>query len=393
MRIAQLAPPLETVPPARYGGTERVIHTLTEELVSRGHDVTLFASGDSQTSARLVPICEQAVWHRESAPSDFMPVWSIALGKIARELDQFDVVHSHIDHLGFPLARRTRVPFVTTLHGRLDLPGLPEVLCEFVDLPLVSISDAQRRPVEWANFLETVHHGIRLDDFHFNPRGGEYLAFLGRVSPEKGLDTAIRVARRVGMPLKVAARMPLPVTHHPNAPVDAEYWREVIQPLLGSDVEILGEIGGAEKDAFLGNAAALLFPIRWPEPFGLVMIEALACGTPVIALRHGSVPEVVRDGVTGFVVDTEDELVDSVLQLLTIDRQACRMDAERRFSPSAMATAYECLYTRLVNGPPAQLDQPQGPRYGSPMNVSASGSRASGQSDGLTWRRSEALRG
>jgi glycosyltransferase involved in cell wall biosynthesis len=350
MRIAQLAPPLEAVPPARYGGTERVIHTLTEELVERGHEVTLFASGESQTSARLVPICDQALWHRNPAPRDFSPAWSIALGKIARELDDFDVVHSHIDHLGFPLARRTRVPFLTTLHGRLDMPEVAEVLREFRDLPLVSISQAQRRLVEWARFVSTVYHGVRLDNFHFNGGGGDYLAFLGRISPEKGLDTAIRVARRAGMPLKVAARMPMTFADDRNALSDAEYWNGVIQPLLGSDVEMLGEIGGAEKDAFLGNAAALIFAIRWPEPFGLVMIEALACGTPIVALRNGSVPEVVRDGITGFVVDTEDELVESIAQLQSIDRCACRREAEVRFSPSAMATAYERLYEGLSIG-------------------------------------------
>ena len=350
MRIAQLAPPLEAVPPARYGGTERVIHTLTEELVRRGHEVTLFASGDSHTSARLVPTCEQAVWHRQPA-RDVMPVWSVVVGKLQRQLHEFDVVHSHIDHLGFAVARQSHVPVVTTLHGRLDIQEVREVLCEFADVPLVSISNAQRRPVDWANFVATVHHGIQLDDFHFNPHSGDYLAFLGRVSPDKGLDTAIRVARRAGMPLKVAARMPLATAHDVNARGDAVYWTDVVRPLLGPDVELVGEIGGSEKDEFLGNAAALLFPIRWPEPFGLVMVEALACGTPVLALHNGSVPEVVRDGLTGFVVDNEDELAASIDRLWTIDRNVCRQDAESRFSPTAMATAYEQVYADLLERP------------------------------------------
>jgi glycosyltransferase involved in cell wall biosynthesis len=355
MRIAQVAPPLEAVPPARYGGTERVIHTLTEELVRRGHEVTLFASGDSRTSARLVPTCEQAVWHREPPPRDVTPVWSTVIGKLLRQFDEFDVVHSHIDHVGFPLARQARVPLITTMHGRLDLREIHEVLSEFAEVPLVSISDAQRLPVKWANFVATVHHGIELDEFHFNARGGEYLAFLGRVSPEKGLDTAIRVARKAGMPLKVAARMPLPTPHDLNARADAVYWTDVIQPLLGPDIELVGEIGGQQKDAFLGKAAALLFPVRWPEPFGLVMAEALACGTPVLALRNGSVPEVVRDGATGFVVESEEDLASSVDRLWTIDRQTCRADAERRFSPRAMAAAYERVYACLLNRTVARI--------------------------------------
>jgi glycosyltransferase involved in cell wall biosynthesis len=348
MRIAQLAPPLEAVPPARYGGTERVIYSLTEELVRRGHEVTLFASGDSRTSARLVPICDEAVWHRDPQPHDFMATWSVALGRMARELDDFDVVHSHIDHFGFPLSRLARTPVVTTLHGRLDLPEAQAVLQEFSDVPLVSISRAQQTPAEWANFVGTVHHGIELEKFHFNPRAGEYLAFLGRVSAEKGLDAAIRVARRAGMPLKVAARMPLPFSHDAHAAADAEYWRSAIVPLLDDDVELVGEIGGAKKDAFLSNAAALLFPTQWPEPFGLVMVEALACGTPVLALNNGSVPEIVRHGVTGFIADTEEKLMESVAGIGSINRLDCRRDAEARFSPAAMATAYEQVYAKLV---------------------------------------------
>jgi glycosyltransferase involved in cell wall biosynthesis len=348
MRIAQLAPPVETVPPARYGGTERVIATLTEELVRRGHEVTLFASADSHTSARLIPTCEQAVWHRDPPLRDPAPAWSRAVGTLMRHVDEFDVIHSHLDHFGFPLARASAVPVVTTLHGRLDLPEVKEALAEFNDVPLVSISDSQRRPVDWANFVATVQHGMPLDGLTFKPRPGDYLAFLGRVSADKGLDIAIRVARQVDMPLKVAARMPLPTTQNVDARRDAEYWQTVIRPMLGTDVELIGEVGGDEKDALLGNAAALLFPIRWPEPFGLVMIEALACGTPVLAMRQGSVPEVIQDGLTGYVVDTEEELVESVRRLWAIDRAACRHDVETRFSPSAMAEAYLRVYEQLI---------------------------------------------
>ena len=349
MRIAQLAPPFESVPPAGYGGTERVVHTLVEELVRRGHEVTLFASGDSHTSAQLIPTVRQAVWHHEPRYTDLAPFWSVVVGKALRELDGFHVVHSHLDHFGFPLARHSRVPVVTTLHGRLDLPELQPVFGEFTDVPLVSISDAQRKPVPRANFVATVHHGIELDQFTFNADSGNYLAFLGRVSAEKGLDTAIRIARRAGWRLKVAARMPLPFCEDPNVRADWEYWEQVIRPLLGSDVEFVGEVNGAEKDVFLRDAAALLFPIRWPEPFGLVMIEALACGTPVLALRRGSVPEVIRDGVTGFVRDTEDQLVETIRHLGTIDRGDCRRDVETRFSPMVMVDAYEQVFERLAS--------------------------------------------
>jgi len=348
MRIAQLAPPLERVPPVGYGGTERVVHTLTEELVRRGHEVTLFASADSQTSARLVPTGDVAEWHREPPHGDFMPSWSVVLGKALRELDQFDVFHSHLDHFGFALTRASHVPVVTTLHGRLDLPELQPVYREFDEVPLVSISDAQRRPVGWANFVATVYHGLDLDRFTFGAGRGEYLVFLGRVSPEKGLDAAIRIARRAGLPLKVAARLPLPFQQDANARDDWTYWEHVVQPLLGSDIDFIGEVAGAQKDQLLGGAAALLFPIRWPEPFGLVMIEALACGTPVLALRRGSVPELIRHGVTGYVADNEDQLAEFTLRLPLLDRERCRAEAETRFSAAAMASGYERVYDGLV---------------------------------------------
>lgn len=349
MRIAQLAPPFETVPPLRYGGTERVVATLTEELVRRGHDVTLFAAGGSQTSARLLPTVERALWYQRPRPTDFNPYWATTLGRVWRHIDEFDIIHSHLDFFGYPLARAGGRPVVTTLHGRLDLPDLQPLYREFDDVPLVSISDAQRQPMPNANWAATVYHGIELDELTFNPNMGGYLAFLGRISPEKGLDTAIRVARRAGVPLLIAARMPLPHLHDPNVRADWEYWENEVQPLLESkQVELLGQLGGKDKDEFLHNAAALLFPIRWPEPFGLVMVEALACGTPVLALDEGSVPELVDDGRTGFICKTEDELVEAVGRIPDLDRAQCRAEAERRFSPGAMVDAYERVYADVM---------------------------------------------
>ncbi len=349
LRIAQLAPPFESVPPARYGGTERVIATLTEELVRRGHQVTLFASGDSHTLARLIPTVPQALWHAKPAYPDFAPFWAVILGQVWREIEHFDVVHSHLDYFGFPMARAGIRPIVTTLHGRLDLPQLEPLYAEFTDVPLVSISDAQRRPVPNSNWQATVYHGIDLDQYTFNPSRGRYLAFLGRISSEKGVDTAIRIARCAAMPLKIAARLPLPFSNDANARADRVYYEQEVEPLLeGSGVELIGQVGGKEKDDFLGHAAALLFPIRWPEPFGLVMAEALACGTPVLALCRGSVPEVLRDAVTGFIRDTEDELVEAVTKIGEIDRARCRAEAEQRFSPCVMADAYEQVYARVI---------------------------------------------
>jgi glycosyltransferase involved in cell wall biosynthesis len=350
MRIAQVAPPFESVPPARYGGIERVVATLTDELVQRGHDVTLFASGDSRTAARLVPIVDRALWHREPPYKDLAPFWPIALGYVAEHLSEFDVVHSHLDCWAFPLARVAPCPVVTTLHGRRDAPELQPLYRVFSDIPLVSISDAQRAPVAFANWAATIYHGIELEQFTFNPHPRGYLAFLGRIAPEKGLDTAIRVARRSGLPLQIAARKPLQFSRDPEVRKDWRHFNEVIEPLLdASGAEFIGEVGGRDKDLFLGGAAALLFPIRWPEPFGLVMAEALACGTPVLALRQGSVPEVIRHGVTGWICDTEDELVEAVGRINEIDRAACRADAERRFSPGAMAAEYEQVYHRLMS--------------------------------------------
>jgi glycosyltransferase involved in cell wall biosynthesis len=359
VRIAQVAPPFESVPPPAYGGTERVISTLTEELVRRGHDVTLFAPGDSRTTARLVPTVPRALWRREPPYQDTAPFWSIVLGRVWREALDFDVVHSHLDVFGFPLARAAPCPVVTTLHGRLDLPELAPVFAEFDDVPLVSISGSQRQPVPNARWVATIHHGIDLDQFRCRTAAGAYLAFLGRVSPGKGLDTAIRVARRTGWPLKIAAREPLPAHFTPDAREDWLYYDQTIRPLLGeSGIEFFGEVGGEAKAELLCNAAALLFPIRWPEPFGLVMPEALASGTPVLALRRGSVPELIEDGVTGFVRDDEDGLVEAVGKLDHLDRARCRAEAERRFSPGAMAEAYERIYDQLCSADVARAVRP-----------------------------------
>jgi glycosyltransferase involved in cell wall biosynthesis len=282
---------------------------------------------------------------------------AVTLGKLVRELGKFDVVHNHLDYLAYPLARLASCPLVTTLHGRLDLPEYAHVYREFGDVPLVSISDAQRRPVAAANWVGTVYHGIPLEEFTFNPRPGRYLAFLGRISPDKGLDTAIRVARQSGLPLRIGARKPLRLKGDANVEADWEHYHNDIKPLLErGHATLVGEVAGDDKDRFLRNAAALLFPIRWPEPFGLVMAEALACGTPVIALRDGSVPEVIVDGVTGFICSSEEEMVAAVGRLGEIDRARCRAEAERRFSPATMARAYERVYEHLL-GQSRTVDQ------------------------------------
>ncbi|MBV9172824.1 MAG: glycosyltransferase family 4 protein [Chloroflexi bacterium] len=350
MRIAQVAPPFESVPPSGYGGTERVIYTLTEDLVRRGHDVTLFAAGDSNTSAHLEPTVDQALWHNDPPFKDLNPFWSMTLDAVWDHVQEFDVVHSHLDYWGYPLARHSQVPVVTTLHGRLDMPELVPLYRRFSDVPLVSISNSQRTPVAWANWVATVYHGIDLDVYTLNPKPGHYLAFLGRISPEKGLDTAIRVAKRADMPLRIAARKPLRHSD-PNVQADWHHYQHEVKPLLdGRHARLIGEVDGREKDELLRNAAALLFPIRWPEPFGLVMAEALACGTPVIAFGEGSVPEVIEDGVTGFICSTEDEMVEAVRRLPELDRERCRAEAERRFSPDAMGAAYEKVYDRVRAG-------------------------------------------
>jgi glycosyltransferase involved in cell wall biosynthesis len=340
VRIAQVAPLYERVPPTLYGGTERVVSYLTDELARRGHDVTLFASGDSRTRARLTAAAARALRLDPDARDTLSP-HVIELAQVFERADEFDLIHCHVDYLAFPFGRLVRTPTLHTMHGRLDLPHLVPVFRHFRDVPLVSISDAQRAPLRdlrltWAG---TVQHGLPLDAFPFSPEGGSYLAFLGRISPEKRPDLAIEIAKRAGLPLRIAAKVDA---------VDRVYFAREIEPLLDYPlIEFIGEIGDAEKADFLGGALALLFPIDWPEPFGLVMIEAMACGTPVIARPSGSVPEILEPGRTGFVADTLDELVDAVKRIDTIDRAACRHHVERRFTVERMADDYEAIYRAL----------------------------------------------
>lgn len=339
MKVAQVAPLYESVPPSLYGGTERVVWTLTEELVRRGHDVTLFASGDSQTSARLVACCDRAL-RLAGRIGEAHSATTIQLDTVYSRAEEFDLIHNHIDYAPFPLARLVRTPTVTTLHGRLDLPEVQRLSQHFQDLPLVSVSRAQRRHLPAANWVATVHHGIFLDQYTLRTRRGEYLAFLGRISIEKRLDRAIEIARAVDMPLRVAAKID---------PADREYYEHAIEPLLKHPlVEYVGEIDQQGKDEFLGNAYAYLFPIDWPEPFGLTMIEAMATGTPVIAMACGSVAEIVDPGVTGFVCRSLNEMIDAVRRVPEISRQACRGHVEARFSAARMAEDYEAVYARLV---------------------------------------------
>lgn len=340
MRIAQVAPLFESVPPALYGGTERVVSYLTEELVRRGHHVTLFASGDSQTGAKLVSVVPQSL--RQGRWRDPLPAQMIQLAEVFERASEFDLIHCHVDYLAFPFGRLVTTPTLHTMHGRLDLPLLRPVLQRFAGTTLVSISDAQRQPLHdlplhWAG---TVHHGLPLERYPFSPRGGHYLAFLGRLSPEKRPDLAVAVALRTGLPLKIAAKVD---------PADQEYYEREIVPLLDHPlVEFVGEIGDRDKPAFLGNALALLFPIDWPEPFGLAMIEAMACGTPVIARPCGAAPEIVVPGLSGFLVDTLDEMVEAVKQGDRIDRTGCRRYAAAHFSLERMTDGYEAIYRQLT---------------------------------------------
>ncbi|MGI4983798.1 MAG: glycosyltransferase family 4 protein [Janthinobacterium lividum] len=339
MRIAQIAPLYEAVPPKFYGGTERVVSYLTEALVNQGHDVTLFASGDSQTSAKL-----EAVWPRalrlDPSIRDALAPHALLLETVRRVAHEFDVLHFHLDYMPFPVFSQMDVPFVTTLHGRLDLSELQPVFSAFPNVPVVSISDAQRAPLK-ANWLDTVYHGLPRD--LLTPREDvkpEYLAFLGRICPEKRPDTAIKIAAQSGLPLKIAAKVDK---------VDQEYFEREIEPLLDSaNVEFIGEINEAQKPAFLSGAKALLLPIDWPEPFGLVMIEAMACGTPVIAFNRGSVPEVVENGLTGFVVEDVYGAVAAVDRLGELSRKAIRAEFERRFTAETMARNYVDLYAQML---------------------------------------------
>jgi len=342
MKIAQVAPLMESVPPRLYGGTERIVSYLTEELVRMGHDVTLFASGDSITSANLAG-CVPGALRLDPNVRDTIPYYMLMLDRVRQQADDFDILHFHIDQFQFPLFRHMAGRTVTTLHGRQDLPDLKALYVGFSDMPLVSISHAQRRPIPNANFAATIHHGLPAD-LHkpiFNPRGG-YVAFLGRISPEKRPDRAIQIARSLGIPLKIAAKVDK---------ADEAYFREVIAPLLGGPgVEFVGEINEQQKSEFLGEALALLFPIGWPEPFGLSMIEAMACGTPVLAFRHGSVSEVIDEGITGMIVDDMDEAICALPHVLSLDRRRVRQRFEERFSASRMAKDYLSVYRALLAG-------------------------------------------
>jgi glycosyltransferase involved in cell wall biosynthesis len=339
MRIAQVAPLYERVPPKLYGGTERVVSYLTEELVRQGHEVTLFASGDSLTSAELVPICPHALRLNDRVV-DPLAYHILQLEKVFSRADAFDIIHFHTDYLHFPLSRLFREPHVTTLHGRLDLPDLPALYRQFADMPVVSISDAQRDPLPWLNWQGTVYHGLPLDLYRLYPEPGGYLAFLGRISPEKRVDRAIKIAIELGQPLRIAAKV---------SKADREYFEVEIRPLLAHPlIEFIGEIGEAEKNEFLGNARALLFPVDWPEPFGLAVIEAMACGTPVVAFSRGSVPEIIDPGVTGFVVETMDEAIQATGEVSSLSRERCRQAFEERFSARRMADDYLTLYQSLL---------------------------------------------
>ncbi|MFH0926287.1 MAG: glycosyltransferase family 4 protein [bacterium] len=341
MKIAQVAPLYESVPPRCYGGTERVVSYLTEELIRQGHEVTLFASGDSQSKARLIT-CSPCALRLKKAYVDHIAYHILMIDKVFKFVKNFDVIHSHIDYIPFPLARRGPIPFLTTLHGRLDLPELIEIYNEFREMAIVSISNAQRRPVPFIDWQETVYHGLPVDLYKVYEGEGKYLAFLGRISPEKGVDLAIKIAKKVEMPLKIAAKIDK---------TDEKYFEYVIKPLLNSNlIEFIGEVNEREKNEFLGNAYCLLFPIDWPEPFGLVIIEAMACGTPVIARCCGSVPEIMVDGVTGYIFETEEEAVEQIKKVSAIDRKRCRDVFEKRFTVEMMTNKYINIYKKLING-------------------------------------------
>jgi glycosyltransferase involved in cell wall biosynthesis len=349
MRIAQIAPLAEAVPPKLYGGTERVVAWLTEELVALGHEVTLFASGDSATSARLVPAIPRAMRLCRPRPEP-MPCYAAQLDTLSELASQFDVLHCHTDWIHFPLVACLGVPHVTTFHNRLDTPELPAVMRRFADAPVISISDHHRLPMPSANWLGTVYHGMPTDTLTPSYERGNYLVFLGRLTKEKGPEAAIRLAKAVGMPLKMAAKIPRSETR---------YYKERVAPLLdGEQIQLVGELQDDAKANLLRGASALLFPIDWPEPFGLVMIEAMACGTPVIAYRRGSVPEVIDDGLTGFIIDDEDQAVAAIKRVGELDRRQVRARFERRFSARRMAEDYVRHYQALLLDGKRRASQP-----------------------------------
>ena len=339
MRIAQISPLTEAIPPKLYGGTERVVSWLTEELVALGHDVTLFASGDSVTTARLEPMWPRAL-RLDGSVRDPNALHMMMVEHVYRRAQEFDLLHFHLDYYPFSVMSRQPTPFLTTLHGRLDLPEHQPVFSTFSSIPLVSISNSQRRPVPNANWIGTVHHGLPESLLAPEPATPSYLAFLGRISPEKGVDRAIRIAERCGLPLKIAAKVDA---------ADRDYFDTTILPLLNKPhVEMIGEIGDSQKPKFLSGATALIVPIDWPEPFGLVMIEAMACGTPVIAFNRGSVPEVIEDGLTGFIVEDETSAVGAIRHLPRLSRDAIRKRFEERFTARRMAEQYLKLYRDLI---------------------------------------------
>lgn len=340
LRIALIAPLIEAVPPPRYGGTERVVALLADELVRRGHAVTLFASGDSVTRAHLVPGVERSL--RASDATDYTGPTLAQLGEVYRRASEFDVIHNHVETIAFPYASVATTPTVTTVHLRMDSEEAIALFRRYPEQPLVSISDAQRAQLPDANWLATVHHGIPLDHFDFRPDPGEYLVFLGRMSPEKRPDRAIEIARRLDLPLVMAGKV--------DPHWDGDYFDQIIAPMIAQTpmVEFIGEVDDERKNRLLGGALAYLFPIDWPEPFGLTLIEAMATGTPVIAKRVGSVPELVMDGVTGFTCTDVDQMVEAASRVRTLDRKACRAHVELNFSPAAMTSAYERTYRRLI---------------------------------------------
>jgi glycosyltransferase involved in cell wall biosynthesis len=339
MKIAQVSSLMEAVPPKLYGGTERIVAHLTNELVDLGHEVTLFASGDSQTKARLVAAWPHAL-RLDPHMRDYLAPHIILLETLARCASDFDIIHLHIDYLSYPILSRIDVPFVSTLHGRLDLAELQHVYETFCDVPVVSISNSQRTPMKYANFVDTIYHGLPDDMLRQGPGLGGYLAFIGRISPEKAPDAAIRIAQAAGMRIKIAAKIDK---------ADRVYFDECIRPLLSlPHVDFIGEIDEFQKVEFLGNAAALLFPIAWDEPFGLAMIEAMACGTPVIALRRGSVPEVIDDGISGFIVETEAQAIAAVRRVPELDRGRVRRTFDARFTARRMAEDYLRVYQHLI---------------------------------------------
>ncbi len=340
MKIAQVAPLYESVPPKLYGGTERVVSFLTEALVDMGHEVTLFASGDSQTNARLVSVSPSAL--RLSDVRDPYAVHTLQLQQVVEMAGQFDVIHFHTDYFHFPLSRLSGYNHLTTLHGRLDLPELKPLYEKYDDIPLVSISYAQRQPLPFANWIGNVYHGLPGDLFSAGAGEGGYAVCIGRFSPEKGIDTAIEIARRAGLRLKIAAKIDV---------ADRKYFEQEIKHLLEQPhVEYLGEVNEVQKGELLRNASVFLFPIEWPEPFGMVMIESMACGTPVIAYGKGSVPEIIEDGISGFIVNSVDEAVAAVERALEMDRTICRAQFLKRFDAVAMAEGYLQLYERLIVG-------------------------------------------